>query len=532
MARRVLALALAPAGFVLLLARPRWDVHWEDHRAHFWLVFSVALVCALLGLVMSEAARRRGDARVFFVGLAFLTSAGFLGLHALATPGVLLDGKNTGFVVATPIGLFLAAMLAAVSGLDFTPEGSASVMRRERPIRLGLLLLLGAWAFWSLASLPPLNRPLPPSDANGPLIGFAIAGGALYAYAAWRYLELYRRRPAFLLIAVTVSWILLTEALLAIAFARNWHATWWEWHLLMASAFLLVAGAVRREYTQRGTAAEALDNLYLEHTVARVHDGYAKALADLSAESERSGDISARAREVAAQFGLAADQAALLERAAAQLRDVDRLYRPYVPAPLASRLREDPAAGELGGAEQEVTVLFADLQGFTSFSEHADPADVIAMLNAYWAVTVPVVVREYGGLIERFAGDAVMVVFNAADNQPDHARRAVAAALAMQRAAAGAAANRPGWPRFRAGVNSGPAIVGNVGTAEQRSFTAIGDTTNVAARLQAAAAPGKVVVGSATAAALGEGAVLESLGTVELKGRKASVEAFVVTRLE
>jgi len=532
MARWAIALALAPAGFVLLLVQPAWDVHWEDHRAHFWLVFSVALVSALLGLVMSEAARRRGDARVFFVGLAFLTSAGFLGLHALATPGVLLDGKNTGFVIATPIGLFLASILAAVSGLDFTSEQSASIMRRERWIRAGLLVLLAAWAVWSLASLPPLDRPLPPSDAHGPLIAFALAGGGLYAYAAWRYLQLYRRRPAFLLVAVTVAWVLLTEALLAIAFARNWHATWWEWHLLMAAAFLLVAAAVRREYKERGSAAEALDNLYLEHTIARVHDGYAKALADLSAESERSGDISTRAHEVAAQFGLAADQAALLERAAAQLRDIDRLYRPYVPAALASRLRDDPGAAELGGAEQEITVLFADLQGFTGFSEHADPADVIGMLNAYWAVTVPVVVREYEGLIERFAGDAVMVVFNAAGDQPDHARRAVAAALAMQRAADEAAKDRPGWPRFRAGVNTGPAIVGNVGTAEQRSFAAIGDTTNLASRLQTAAAPGQVVVGSATVAELGGEAVLESLGMIDVKGREASVEAFAVIRLD
>ncbi|MGZ8706113.1 MAG: adenylate/guanylate cyclase domain-containing protein [Gaiellaceae bacterium] len=532
MARWALALALAPAGFVLLLARPEWDVHWEDHRAHFWLVFSVALVCALLGLVMSEAARRRGDARVFLVGLAFLASSGFLGLHALATPGVLLDGKNTGFVIATPIGLFLAAILAAMSGLDFSAEQSMAIVRRERWIRAALLLLLAAWAVWSLASLPPLDRPLPPSDADGPLIGFAIAGGALYAFAAWRYLQLYRQRPAFLLVAVTVSWVLLTEALVAIAFARNWHATWWEWHLLMAAAFLLVAAAVRREYRERGSAAEALDNLYLQHTVARVHDGYAKALADLAAESERGGDISARARDIAAQFGLAADQAALLERAAAQLRDIDRLYRPYVPAALASRLREDPGASELGGAEREITVLFADLQGFTAFSEHADPGEVITMLNAYWAVTVPVVVREYGGLIERFSGDAVMVVFNAAADQPDHARRAVAAALAMQRAADAVAGERPSWPRFRAGVNTGPAIVGNVGTAEQRSFAAIGDTTNLASRLQTAAAPGQVVIGSATAEALGDVAVLEPLGIFEVKGRKGPVEAFAVVRLD
>lgn len=532
MARWALALSLAPAGFVLLLARPEWDVQWEHHRAHFWLVFSVALVCALLGFVMSEAARRRGDARVFLVGLAFLVSSGFLGLHALATPGVLLDSKNTGFVIATPVGLFLAAILAAMSGLEFSAARSMAIVRRERSIRGGLLLLLAVWAVWSLTSLPPLDRPLPPTDADGPLIGFAIAGGALYAFAAWRYARLYRRRPAFLLVAVTIAWILLTEALLAIAFARNWHATWWEWHLLMAAAFFLVAGSVRREYRERGSAAEALGNLYLEHTVARVHDGYAKALAGLSAELERGGDISAHARDIAAQFGLAADQAALLERAAVQLRDIDQLYRPYVPAALASRLRDDPGAAELGGAYQEITVLFADLQGFTAFSENADPAEVVTMLNGYWAVTVPVVVREYGGLIERFAGDAVMVVFNTSGDQPDHARRAVAAALAMQRAADAVSRKRPSWPRFRAGVNTGQAIVGNVGTAEQRSFAVIGDTTNLASRLQTTALPGQVVIGSATAEALGDGAVLEPLGVVDVKGRKDPVEAFVVVRLD
>jgi class 3 adenylate cyclase len=124
-----------------------------------------------------------------------------------------------------------------------------------------------------------------------------------------------------------------------------------------------------------------------------------------------------------------------------------------------------------------------------------------------------------------------MVVFNAAGDQPDHARRAVAAALAMQRAADEAAQGQPGWPRFRAGVNTGAAIVGNVGTADQRSFAAIGDTTNLASRLQAAASPGQVVVGAATAEALGNGAVLESLGLVEAKGRKARIEAFAVVRL-
>jgi adenylate cyclase len=523
MARWVVALLIPLAGFFVLLAQSGWDGHWENHKAHFWLVFGVAVVNAVLGLAMSEAARRRGDARVFLVGLVFLTSGGFLALHALATPGVLLDGKNTGFVVATPVGVFLGSCFAALSSLNFSSERSLALVRHERLLRLGVVALLAGWAVWSLASLPPLDAPLPPSDATGPLVGFAIAGGLLYAFAAWRYYGLYRERPSFLLASIIVAWALLTEALLAIAFARNWHATWWEWHVLMCSAFLLVAASVRREYRRGGSIAGALGGLYLEHTIGRIDAAYAHALAELSAGR---GDP----RAVAERFELPPDQIPLLERAAAQLHDIDRLYRPYVPTGLAERLREDPRAAELGGQEREVSVLFADLQGFTRFSQHAAPADVIAMLNAYWAVTVPVVVREHGGLIERFAGDAVMVVFNAAGEQPDHAQRAVDAALGMQRAAEAARHGRPDWPRFRAGVNTGPAVVGNVGTDEQRSFAAIGDTVNVAARLQALAEAGQVVVSAATSSALSEDHELRGLGRRDLKGKDQPTEVYVVLR--
>ena len=152
------------------------------------------------------------------------------------------------------------------------------------------------------------------------------------------------------------------------------------------------------------------------------------------------------------------------------------------------------------------------------------------MLNSYWARVVPVVAAE-DGMIERFAGDAVMVVFNAAVDQPDHPLRAARAALAFADVSEQVAAGRPDWPRFRVGVNSGPAVIGNVGAAEQRSFTAIGDTTNLAARLQAAAQPGRVVVGPTTRAALGGAAVVEPLGRLELKGKSEPIEAFVLVEL-
>lgn len=125
MIRWAIALLLPMAGYVLLLDRPGLDSSWENHKAHFWLVFSVAVVNAALGLLMNEAARRRQDARVFLVSLTFLSCSGFLALHAVATPGVLLSGKNTGFVLATPVGLAVGGVFAAASGFDLSPSGTS-----------------------------------------------------------------------------------------------------------------------------------------------------------------------------------------------------------------------------------------------------------------------------------------------------------------------------------------------------------------------------------------------------------------------
>jgi class 3 adenylate cyclase len=154
------------------------------------------------------------------------------------------------------------------------------------------------------------------------------------------------------------------------------------------------------------------------------------------------------------------------------------------------------------------------------------------MLNAYWESVVPLVVGREGGHIERFAGDAIMVLFNALDDQADHPWRAARAALAMRGAAEAIAGEHPEWPRFRIGLNTGPAVIGNVGAAGQRSFSAIGDTTNVAARLQSEARPGHVLMSSATRERIGRGILVESLGHLTLKGKDEPVEVFELLELE
>src|SRR5205823_3272158 len=130
------------------------------------------------------------------------------------------------------------------------------------------------------------------------------------------------------------------------------------------------------------------------------------------------------------------------------------------------RFSVDRAA--LGGVEVEVTVLFADLGGYTAFAETASPSEVVAMLNAVFGAAVPVVLAE-GGAVVQFMGDAMMAIFNAPRPKPDHALRVARSALGLQ-AVVGQLPLAGTRPRFRVGLNSGPAIVGNIGAAEIRNF--------------------------------------------------------------
>nr|MBA3433089.1 adenylate/guanylate cyclase domain-containing protein [Actinomycetota bacterium] len=115
----------------LLLARPAIDLDWENQQAHFWLVLGAAALATALGWAVSVAARRRRDARLFLISLAFIASSGFLGLHALATPSVLL-GPNAGFELATPAGLVVAGLFAAASSLELSPARAQAVVGSAR----------------------------------------------------------------------------------------------------------------------------------------------------------------------------------------------------------------------------------------------------------------------------------------------------------------------------------------------------------------------------------------------------------------
>ncbi|MDQ3870237.1 MAG: adenylate/guanylate cyclase domain-containing protein, partial [Chloroflexota bacterium] len=210
-----LHMALSLVGLWLLLVRPELDVVWEDHLAHFWLVLAVALLNVGLAWLVNRAARQRSDARLYLVSLAFLTAAGFLALHALATPRVVVGGPNAGFVIASPVGLFLASGFAAASAIELGPSRASEIMRHKNLIQGLLAVVIAGWGAISLLNLPPLQGPIPAEQATGPLTVLVLAGLCLYGAAGLGYYRLYRRRPAVMLVGLITAFVLLAEAMVA-----------------------------------------------------------------------------------------------------------------------------------------------------------------------------------------------------------------------------------------------------------------------------------------------------------------------------
>jgi adenylate cyclase len=209
------------------------------------------------------------------------------------------------------------------------------------------------------------------------------------------------------------------------------------------------------------------------------------------------------------------------------LAAVQRLFGQYLSPQIVRSLLSDPRRAALGGENREVTALFADLEGFTPFTESRPPHETVLALNRYFSAVVPVIFAN-GGTIIQFAGDAIVAVWNAPVEQPRHALAAARTALEMQRAIEAIVAEDPSLPRFRVGIATGAALVGNVGSEELRNYVAHGDAVNLAARLQTGAKAGQVVVSAPTYALIRDLSSVRPLGRFAVKGKSEEVEAYVL----
>ncbi len=188
----------------------------------------------------------------------------------------------------------------------------------------------------------------------------------------------------------------------------------------------------------------------------------------------------------------------------------------------------------LGGQRHIVSVLFADIRGYTAFSEKMPPESVVELLNEYFTLAGDIIMAR-GGTLDKFMGDAVMAFFNAPEPQADHILRAVDAALSLQQAVA--KRNRRAQRQdqhalsFGVGVSVGEAVVGNIGTQRIMNYTAIGDTVNLAKRLQERASAGQVLLEERVVKALGQQLRVEPLGMMKLKGRRARANVYALKGL-
>ncbi|MGA2043789.1 MAG: adenylate/guanylate cyclase domain-containing protein [Roseiarcus sp.] len=214
-------------------------------------------------------------------------------------------------------------------------------------------------------------------------------------------------------------------------------------------------------------------------------------------------------------------------------RDASRLraaFTHYLSPTLVDALARDPDRLKLGGEQREMTFLFTDLEGFTSLTEAADPRDIVAWLNAYLDGLCRIVM-DHGGTVDKIVGDAVHAMFNAPLDQPDHARRAVRCALAIDAFAQDYAQAQKAlgiaFGATRIGVNTGLAVVGNFGGRRRFDYTAHGDAINTAARLEAAnkTLGTRICVARAT---MEQVAAIEFLpvGALMLKGKSRPVDVF------
>lgn len=202
--------------------------------------------------------------------------------------------------------------------------------------------------------------------------------------------------------------------------------------------------------------------------------------------------------------------------------------RRYLPPALVDQIRDLDAAQR--PQRREITVLFADIRGFSTFSENLDPEKLIQIINGYFTEAVQAI-TQYEGLTDKFMGDAVMALFNTPLNpQARHAERAVYTALMIQERMATYYADLPEYHQlhFGVGIHTGEAVVGNVGSHLRKDYSAIGDAVNLAKRLQENAAPDQIVVSQTVYDAVKELVVVEALPAMQVKGRQALEQVYLL----
>ena len=228
---------------------------------------------------------------------------------------------------------------------------------------------------------------------------------------------------------------------------------------------------------------------------------------------------------VAAQTAIAVENARAHERLARE--EVARAnYSRFLPEYVVKQMLDNPESFKLGGVNQTITILFADIRGFTSISEHAQPEKIVGLLNRYFSAMTDIIFA-HGGTLDKYLGDGMMALFGAPTTTPEDASNALNAAVAMQRRILGInlELSQEGLPEIGVGIglHTGEATVGYIGSERRSEYTAIGDTVNTASRLESNARGGEILVSDATAKAARSRYKLKPREPITVKNRAQPV---------
>lgn len=212
-------------------------------------------------------------------------------------------------------------------------------------------------------------------------------------------------------------------------------------------------------------------------------------------------------------------------------RQIRGTFERFVAPSVVEKALETPEGPQLGGNRREISVLFADIRGYTAWSENAEPEQVVETLNHYLSLAAEVIMA-WEGTLDKFFGDGLMAVFNAPEDQLDHIHRATDAALALMQAAEEVSAIHGHRLSYSVGVNVGEAVVGYIGTERAMNYTAIGDTVNLSKRLQEYAAPGQIFISDAVYKRLGGLVQARPMGNLTVKGRKQPTAVYELLGLQ
>ena len=214
-----------------------------------------------------------------------------------------------------------------------------------------------------------------------------------------------------------------------------------------------------------------------------------------------------------------------------ELRKVIQLFRRYVAPQVVDEILKTAGSEQidLSGELREVTVLFADIRNFTTIAEKMQPHEVVELLNTYLGEMTHVIFR-YDGTVDKYIGDAIMAVFNAPAIQKDHASLAVTAAMRIQESVEELKKDNPNIA-VGIGINTGSAILGNVGTDLYLDYTVIGDAVNIASRLCREAKAGELLISASTYEKVKENISVKYLNEQKFKGKSEPVHIYNVTGL-